>query len=71
MDFAAIIEHLGYAVSHERPVRIILHDAREIAGIPTSLDAARGATEVFLTPAGDPDTEIADSLGEISRVDLT
>ena len=70
MDYQAIIETLGFAAGNERLVRITTLDGQVLIGLPTSLDAGRGASEVFLRPADDPDTELALALGQIQAVSL-
>ena len=70
MTYEDIVATLGYAGSHELPVRIITEDRQEITGIPTSVDTHITAHEVYLSPIGDDSTEIAMSLGAIRQVDL-
>lgn len=70
MRYESIVELLGYATGHERQVRITTTDAREVVGIPTSVDPDQGAHEVYLHPVGADDVEIAISLGQIQRVEM-
>ncbi len=70
MEYESIVEVLGYATGHERQVRITTTDAREVVGVPTSLDPDIGALEVYLHPVGADDVEIAISLAQIARVDM-
>ncbi|MDH5199199.1 MAG: hypothetical protein OEY20_18310 [Gemmatimonadota bacterium] len=70
MTFDEVVSVLGYAGDHDQPVRIVLADASEISGVPTSLDAHVTAHEVYLRPLGIEDTEIALSLGDIQQVEL-
>lgn len=70
MRYEEIIELLGYAGDHERPVRIVTSARTEVVGVPTSLDTHVTAHEVYLRPQGVDDTEIAVSLGAIEEVEL-
>jgi hypothetical protein len=70
MTYEEVVSFLGYAGDHEQPVRIVLKDATEVEGVPTSLDTHVAAHEVYLRPLGIEDTEIALSLGEIQQVEL-
>lgn len=70
MTYEQIVAVLGYAGSHERPVRIVTNNRQEITGIPTSVDPHVTAHEVYLHPVGDESTEIAMSLGVIREVEL-
>lgn len=70
MDYEAILELLGYAGSHEQPVRIVTTDRSEVVGVPTSVDTHVTAHEVYLKPLGVDDVEIALSLGAIEAVEL-
>jgi hypothetical protein len=70
MTYEQIVAVLGYAGSHERPVRIVTTDRQEVTGIPTSVDSHVTAHEVYLHPVGDESTEIAMSLGMIQVVEL-
>jgi hypothetical protein len=70
MTYEQIVAVLGYAGSHERPVRIVTTGRQEVTGIPTSVDTHVTAHEVFLHPLGDDSTEISMSLGMIKEVEL-
>lgn len=70
MTYEQIVAVLGYAESHELPVRIVTTTRQEVTGVPTTVDAHVAAHEVFLHPLGDDQTEIAMSLGAIAQVDL-
>ena len=70
MTYEQIVSVLGYAGSHERAVRIVTTDRKEVLGIPTTVDDHVAAHEVYLHPMGDESTEIAMSLGAISEVQL-
>lgn len=70
MTSADIIELLGYANGHERPVRLVLRDGTEVVGTPSSVDTHVTAYEVFLRPTGDDDTEIGISLTAIVAAEL-
>jgi hypothetical protein len=70
MTYEQIVAVLGYAGSHECPVRIVTNNRQEITGIPTSIDTHLTAHEVYLHPVGDESTEIAMSLGVIQEVEL-
>ncbi len=70
MTFDEVVSLLGYAGDHEQPVRIVLADATEVIGVPTSVDTHIAAHEVFLRPLGIEDTEFALSLGDIQHVEL-
>lgn len=70
MTYEEILEHLGYAASHDLQVRITLLDGGEIVGIPTSVDIHPTAHEAYVRPLGLEDTEMGVSLGQIQRVDL-
>ena len=70
MTYDEVVTLLRFAGDHEQPVRIVLADATEVSGVPTSLDTHIAAHEVYLRPLGIEDTEIALSLGEIQRVEL-
>jgi hypothetical protein len=71
MTYEEIIELLDYAGGHEHLVRITTSGGQEVLGIPTSVDEAPDALEVFLRPLGADDTEIAIRLSEITGVYLT
>jgi hypothetical protein len=66
----AIIEVLGYANGHLRPVRLRLRDGSEVTGVPSTVDVDPAALEVFLHPEGDDDTEIGISLAAIISAEL-
>ncbi len=70
MGYDEVVRLLGYAGDHDQQVRIVLADATEVIGVPSSLDTHIAAHEVYLRPLGTEETEIAISLGEIQRVDL-
>lgn len=70
MKYDAIVEALGYALSHEQLVRIVTTAGTEVRGFPTSVDTHVTAHEVYLLPPGDDDTEIAVNLEEIEQVEL-
>jgi len=70
MTYEQIVSTLGYAGSHDLPVRIVTSDRREVTGVPTSVDTNVTAHEVYLHPLGDDSTEISMSLGEIRQVEL-
>jgi hypothetical protein len=70
MTYEQIVATLGYAGSHDRAVRIVTTDRKEVTGIPTSVDTHVTAHEVYLHPLGDDSTEIAMSLGFIREVEL-
>lgn len=70
MTYEEVVSLLGYAGDHEQPVRVVLADGTEIAGVPTSLDTHVTAHEAYLRPLGVDDTELAVSLGDIQRVEL-
>jgi len=70
MTYEEVVSLLGYAGDHEQPVRVVLEDGTEIAGVPTSLDTHIAAHEAYLRPLGIEDTELAVSLGDIQRVEL-
>ncbi len=70
MTYEQIVATLGYAGSHERAVRIVTTDRREVTGVPTSVDTHVTAHEVYLHPVGDDSLEISMSLGAITDVEL-
>ncbi len=70
MTYEEIVEVLGYASGHDLAVKLTTADRREVVGVPTSVDAGRTAHEVYLRPAGDPDLEIAVSLGAVTAVEI-
>jgi len=70
MTYEEIVATLGYAGSHERAVRIVTTDRKEVTGVPTSVDTHITAHEVYLHPLGDDSLEIAMSLGAIREVEL-
>jgi len=70
MTYEQIVATLGYAGSHERAVRIVTTDRKEVTGVPTSVDTHVTAHEVYLHPVGDDSLEIAMSLGVIREVEL-
>jgi hypothetical protein len=70
MTYEQIVSTLGYAGSHERAVRIVTTDRKEVTGVPTSVDTHVTAHEVYLHPVGDDSLEIAMSLGVIREVEL-
>ena len=70
MRYEAIVELLDYAGGHEQLVRITTTDAQQVVGIPTSVDTDPAALEVYLRPAGAPDTEIAVRLTHILDVEM-
>jgi hypothetical protein len=70
MTYEQIVATLGYAGSHERAVRIVTTDRKEVTGVPTSVDTHITAHEVYLHPLGDDSLEIAMSLGAIREVEL-
>lgn len=70
MTYEQIVSVLGYAGSHDLPVRIVTTNRQEVTGVPTSVDTHVTAHEVFLHPVGDDTTEIALSLGAIRDVHL-
>lgn len=70
MTYEQIVATLGYAGSHERAVRILTTDQKEVTGVPTSVDTHVTAHEVYLHPLGDDSMEIAMSLGAIREVEL-
>lgn len=70
MTYDEILEVLGYASGHDQAVRVTTNDQTEVVGVPTTLDPGITAHEVYLRPAGDPDTEIAVNLGAITAVEL-
>ena len=70
MTYDEVVELLGYAGGHDRPVRITTADRTEVVGVPTAVDTHVTAHEVFLRLAGSEDTEIAISLGAIAEVEL-
>ena len=70
MTYEDIVQVLGYAGGHERAVRIMTTNRTEVVGVPMSVDTHITAHEVYLRPAGSPDTEIAVSLGAIEAVEL-
>jgi len=70
LNYQAIIDVLGFATGNERPVRITTTDGHVLIGVPTSLDAGRGATEIFLQPVDDPENEISLAIGRIQAVSL-
>lgn len=70
MTYDEVVELLGYAGGHDRPVRITTADRTEVVGVPTAVDTHVTAHEVFLRLAGGEDTEIAISLGAIAEVEL-
>jgi hypothetical protein len=70
LTYDEVVELLGYAGGHDRPVRITTADRTEVVGVPTAVDTHVTAHEVFLRLAGSEDTEIAISLGAIAEVEL-
>jgi hypothetical protein len=70
MDTAAIVEILRFANGNDRAVRLVTADGSEVLGVPSSLDLAIDAHEVFLKPSGDDETEIAVSLAAIVAAEL-
>ena len=70
MTYEEILAVLGYANGHDVAVRVVTTDRTEVIGIPTSIDTHVTAHEVYLTPIGDDETEIALSLGAIEVVEL-
>ena len=70
MTYDEVVELLGYAGGHDRPVRITTADRTEVVGVPTAVDTHVTAHEVFLRLAGSEDSEIAISLGAIAEVEL-
>jgi hypothetical protein len=70
MRYDEIVALLGYAGDHDRAVRILTTDHRELLGVPTSLDTHVTAHEVYLRPPHSEATEIALSLGAIEAVEL-
>ena len=70
VTYEEIVEVLGYASGHELAVKLTTADRQEVVGVPTGVDAGRTANEVFLRPAGDPDLEIAVSLGAITAAEI-
>ncbi len=70
MQIEAIIEVLGFANGNNRAVRLVMEDGTEVLGVPSSVDLEPDAHEVFLKPSGDDETEIAVSLGAITRAEL-
>jgi hypothetical protein len=45
-------------------------DAREVVGVPTSVDLGIDAAEVFLHPEGDDLTEIVVAIPQIARAEF-
>lgn len=70
MRYQEIVQLLDWAGGQEQAVRITTTGATEVIGVPTSVDPDLEAHEVYLRPLGSDDTEIALSLGAISRVEL-
>lgn len=70
MQIEAIIEVLGFANGNNRAVRLVMDNGTEILGVPSSVDLELDAHEVFLKPSGNDETEIAVSLGAITRAEL-
>jgi hypothetical protein len=70
MPTDAIVELLSYANGNDRAVRLVLRDGTEVIGMPSSVDTHPTAFEVFLRPAGDPDTEIAVSIAAITSAEM-
>lgn len=70
MTYEQIVAVLGYAGSHDLPVRIVTAARQEVTGVPTSVDTHVTAHEVYLRPLGDDSTEISMSLGAIREVQL-
>ena len=70
MTYQEIVELLGYASGHELAVRLTTADRQEVVGIPTAVDPDLTAHEVVLRPAGDPELEIAVSLGAVTAAEL-
>jgi hypothetical protein len=70
MTYEHIVTLLGYAGDHDQPVRITTTDRTEVVGVPTGVDTHVTAHEVFLRPAGSPETEIVVSLAAIEAVEL-
>lgn len=69
MRYDEIVELLGWAGSHDQPVRVVTADGAEMIGVPTTVDTHVTAHEAWLMPV-DGDTEFAISLGEIRHVEL-
>jgi hypothetical protein len=70
MQLDAIVEVLGFANGNGRAVRLMMDDGTELLGVPSSVDLAQDAHEVFLRPSGNDETEIAISLGAIVSAEL-
>jgi len=70
MTHEQVLAVLGYAAGHGEAVRITTTEGTAVVGTPTSVDAGITASEVYLHPAGDDDTEIAIYLGAITKVEL-
>ncbi|MGH7657386.1 MAG: hypothetical protein ACREL6_04060 [Gemmatimonadales bacterium] len=70
MSYDEIVSILGYACDNDKAVKIITTDDQEIMGVPTTIDPAEDAHEVYLRPAGDEDTEIALSITGIAHIEL-
>ena len=70
MTHEQVVAVLGYAAGHELAVRIVTADGTAVVGIPTTVDAGITASEVYLHPAGDDDTEIAIRLAAVTAVEL-
>lgn len=70
MDTQEIVDILRFAIGNERAVRLLTREGIEVLGVPSSLDDAPDAREVFLRPSGDDATEIAVALAAITRADL-
>jgi hypothetical protein len=70
MELDAIVEVLRWANGQGLPVRLVLRDAREISGVPTSVDLHVTAHEVFIRPEHHDETEIGISLGDITFAEL-
>ena len=70
MTIESILEVLGYANGNQLPVRLVLRDGSEVVGVPSSVDTHVTAHEVFLSAAGDDDTEIGVSLAAIAAAEL-
>lgn len=70
MQYQDIVSVLGYANDNDCMVRIRTTNRLEVVGVPTSVDAHVAAHEVYLRPAGAPETEISVSLAAIESVEL-
>lgn len=70
MTSESVLQLLTYANGIDCTVRLVLRDGTEVIGVPSSIDTHPTAFEAYLRPTGDPDTEIAISLGAIISAEM-